>query len=76
MLGDLGYPVTAYWSCEDVWFKSHNPNGWTLSQNYINHACNGAIFLMHGGSSGSLAAVIDGVRAKGYTPTTFAAVLN
>jgi len=76
VLGDLGYPVTAYWSCEDVWFKSHNPNGWTLSQNYINHACNGAIFLMHGGSSGLLASVIDGVRARGYTPTTFSAVLN
>ncbi len=76
VLGDLGYPVTAYWSCEDVWFQSHNPNGWTLSQNYINHACNGAIFLMHGGSSGALAAVIDGVRARGYTPVTFSAMLD
>jgi len=66
VLGDLGYKKTIYWTREDVWFKTHNPRGLSLVQNYVLNARNGDIFLMHGGSYGALPSVIDGVRAKHY----------
>jgi len=66
VLGDLGYKKTIYWTREDIWFKTHNPRGLSLVQNYVWGASNGGIFLMHGGSYGALSSVIDGVRARHF----------
>ncbi len=66
VLGDLGYPITAYWSCEDCWFLTHNPNNLTMVQHYTSSAKNGAIFLMHGGKYSLVSEIIDNVQNKGY----------
>lgn len=76
VLGDLGYSSAINWSREDVYFKSHNPKGLTLAQNYVLNAKNGDIFLMHGGSYGSLASVIDGVRNKGFKCKLLSEILD
>lgn len=66
ILGELGYPVTVYWSCEDCYFSSHNPDNISMVQHYADNAANGAVFLIHGARQGDLGAIIDSVQAKGY----------
>ncbi|MDD4026899.1 MAG: polysaccharide deacetylase family protein [Candidatus Shapirobacteria bacterium] len=78
VLGELGYPITAYWSAEDCWTMEpkNNPNNLTLAQNYLIRLKNGAIFLAHGGSAGSVAEVIDGAEEKGYSFKLLSEILD
>jgi len=76
ILGDLGYPVAAYWTCEDVYFSKHNPNKISLPEHYVREAKNGAIFLMHPYCYVYLEEVIDKVIAKGYTFSLLADIIE
>lgn len=76
VLGDLGYPITVYWCLEDCWFKTHNPNNYTIVENYVLNAKNGYIFLAHGGTAESVAEIIDKTEAKGYTFKLLSEILD
>lgn len=69
VLAELGYTTVVQWNAEDIWTMEavNNPNNLTLAQNYLIRLTNGAIFLAHGGSAGSVVEVIDGAEAKGYS---------
>lgn len=76
ILGNLGYPITAYWSREDCYFKTHNPKKLTLVENYVVNLKKGDIFLAHGGTSASVAEIIDGVEKEGYTFKLLSEILD
>lgn len=75
-LGDLGYPVTACWSCEDVYFQKHNSKKISMVEHYIKNAKNGAIFLMHPNISEYLDEIIDGVEKKGFEFSLLADIIT
>jgi len=76
VLGELGYPITAYWTREDCWFKTNNPNNYTIVENYVLNAQNGDIFLAHGGTFGSIEQIINETEARGYTFKLLSEILD
>jgi len=68
ILGDLGYPITACWSCEDCYLAKHNPDNISFPDHYVSCAKNGAIFLMHPGKGHEkyLEEIIDRIHDKGF----------
>jgi len=66
ILGNLGYTVTAYWSVEDYYFSNNNPRGISISDHYVSHAKNGAIYLMHPYNHMHVEEIIKRVHNKGY----------
>ena len=66
ILGEHGYKVAAYWSCEDIYFPKHNTGNISMVDHYIKGAKNGAIFLMHPGTVKYLEEIISKVSEKGY----------
>lgn len=76
ILGELGYTKMIYWSCEDIYFATHNPDHKSMAQHYIDDSKNGSIFLLHPGDWDSVEAIIDGAQAKGFQFKTLPEILE
>jgi len=70
ILGDLGYTKMVYWTVEDIYFSSHNPDNTPLNDHYVKDASNGGIFLLHPRDWSYVADIIDRLQAEGYTFVT------
>ncbi len=70
ILGELGYTKMVYWSVEDIYFSSHNPDKISMADHYIKDASNGGIFLLHPGDWSYVGDIIDCLQAEGYTFVT------
>ena len=70
ILGELGYTKMVYWTVEDIYFSSHNPDNISIVDHYVQEASNGAIFLLHPGDWSYVADIIDRLAAEGYTFVT------
>lgn len=70
ILGELGYTKMIYWSVEDIYFSSHNPDKISMADHYVKDASNGGIFLLHPGDWSYVGDIIDRLQAEGYTFVT------
>ncbi len=70
ILGELGYTKMIYWSVEDIYFSSHNPDKLSMTEHYVQDASNGGIFLLHPGDWSYVGDIIDRLQAEGYTFVT------
>jgi peptidoglycan/xylan/chitin deacetylase (PgdA/CDA1 family) len=66
ILGNLGYPITAYWTVEDIYFANNNPHNISITAHYRREAGNGIIYLMHSGNHRFVEEIIDLVQADQY----------
>lgn len=76
ILGELGYTKMVYWSVEDIYFSSHNPDKISMSDHYVQDASNGGIFLLHPGDWSYVGDIIDRLEAEEYTFVTVPELFN
>lgn len=76
ILSELGYTKMVYWSVEDIYFSSHNPDKISMSDHYVQDASNGGIFLLHPGDWSYVGDIIDRLEAEGYTFVTVPELFN
>ena len=72
-----GYHYEVLWTVDSLGWKGLDPSA--VTQRCVDNAGNGAIFLFHVGSASTdwsaLPAIVDGLRAAGYSFTTVTGVL-
>ena len=77
-IGNAGYPWSIMWTIDTIDWNGTDAN--TMISKVVNNAQPGAIVLMHVGSgthtTEALPAMIQGLKAKGYTLTTLTKMLS